>query len=281
MSPQFALVLGLSISAGLTTRLPAQAPSPTVGDTVWLSRTVGLPPGHVVRAADWDPADPIELLGRPRVVVSGDSAEIAYPVVIWQPGIQLIELPGPLLLGPGGTVDSLSGERVRLEVKSVLPAGPRDSLAPQPRAGLVNRDEVTLVPLALLWAAALIFLIPLHLWWRRRGKPIRSPAPTVDLSEPPLARWADAGEYRAVANLAASRLRSAVAERVASAHPGLDTERLLAELAAARPHWPLEELGELLFALDNARFGLTTSSDALELSRSTLELRDRLLREAA
>ena len=92
---------------------------------------------------------------------------------------------------------------------------------------------------------------------------------------------ADAGEYRAVANVAAARLRSTVAERVASAHPGLDTERLLAELAAARPHWPLEELGELLVALDNARFGLTTSSDALELSRSTLELRDRLLREAA
>jgi hypothetical protein len=281
MSLRFALLLGLGIPAGLTTRLPGQAPSPTVGDTVWLSRTVGLPPGHVVRAADWDPADPIELLGRPRVVVSGDSAEIAYPVVIWQPGAQLVELPGPLLLGPGGTVDSLAGERVHLEVKSVLPGTGRDSLAPQPRAGLVNREEVTLVPLAMLWAVALGFLIPLHLWWRRRGKPVRPAAYTPDLPEPPLPRWADAGEYRAVANVAASRLRSTVAERVASAHPGLDTERLLAELAAARPNWPLEELGELLVALDNARFGLTTSADALELSRSTLELRERLLREAA
>ena len=281
MSLRFVLLVGLGMSVGLTTRLPAQAPGPTVGDTVWLSRTVGLPPGHVVRAADWDPADPIELLGRPRVVVTGDSAEIAYPVVIWQPGPQLIELPGPLLLGPGGTVDSLSGERVRLEVRSVLPATSRDSLLPQPRAGLVNRAEVTLVPLAMLWAAALILLIPLQLGWRRRGKPVRTGALTPDLPEPPLARWADAGEYRSVANVAASRLRSAVAERVASAHPGLDTERLLAELAAARPNWPLEELGELLLALDNARFGLTTSSDTLELSRSTLELRDRLLREAA
>jgi hypothetical protein len=84
-----------------------------------------------------------------------------------------------------------------------------------------------------------------------------------------------------VANVAAARLRSAVAERVASAHSGLDTERLMAELAAARPQWPLEELGELLGALDNARFGLATSADALELSRSTSELRDRILREAA
>ena len=282
MSRRLTLLLGLGIPAWLGTGLEAQAPNPTVGDTVWLSRTVGLPPGHVVRAAEWDPADPIELLGHPRVVVTGDSAEIAYSVVIWQPGPQLIELPGPLLLGPGGTVDSLSGERVRLEVNSVLPANVPDSaLVPQPRAGLVNRQEVSLLPLVLLWAVALVFLVPLQLWWRRRGKPARPVAPNPDLAEPPLARWADAGEYRAVASVAAARLRSAVAERVASAHPGLDTERLLAELAAARPHWPLEELGELLVALDNARFGLTTSSDALELSRSTLALRDRLLREAA
>jgi hypothetical protein len=175
----------------------------------------------------------------------------------------------------------MAGERVRLEVKSVLPAGPRDSILPQPKAGLVNRSEVTLLPLAILWAAALAVLIPLHLWWRRRGKAVRTAPLTAGLPDPPRARWADAGEYRAVANVAASRLRSAVAERVASAHPGLDTERLLAELAAARPNWPLEELSELLVALDNARFGLTTSADALELSRSTLALRERLLREAA
>jgi hypothetical protein len=282
MSPRIPFLAALAVHGWLATTLVAQGPNPTVGDTVWLTRTVGLPPGHVVRAAEWEPADPLELLGRPRVVVTGDSAEIAYPVVIWQPGSQLIELPGPLLLGPGGTVDSLPGERVRLEVKSVLPANARDSvLVPQPRAGFVDRRELSLAPLAILWVAALVFLVPLHLWWRRRGKPVRTAALTPDLPEPPLARWADAGEYRAVANVAASRLRSAVAERVGSAHPGLDTQRLLAELAAARPHWPLEELGELLTALDDARFGLTTSVDTLELSRSTLELRDRLLREAA
>lgn len=282
MRPGFVLLVGLASPTCLATAAYAQASHPTVGDTVWLSRTVALPPGHVVRAAEWDPADPVELLGRPRVVVSGDSAEIAYPVVIWQPGSQLIELPGPLLLGPGGTVDSLSGEPVRLEVKSVLPANAPDSvLVPQPRAGLVNRQEESLTPLILLWAAALVFLVPLQIWWRRRGKPVRPVPPSAGLPEPPLARWADAGEYRAVANVAAARLRSAVAERVASAHSGLDTERLMAELAAARPQWPLEELGELLGALDNARFGLITSADALELSRSTLELRDRILREAA
>jgi hypothetical protein len=272
-------MIGLAVCAA---SLLLQAGDPTVGDTVWLSRTIALPPGHVVRAADWDPADPIEPLGRPRVTVTGDSAEIAYPVVVWSPGQHTIELPGPLLLGPGGTVDSLAGERVRLEVRSVLPAVPRDSiLSPQPRASLVARREVSLAPLAVLWTLALVLLIPIHLWWRRRGKPARISAPPEPVTDPPLARWADAGEYRAVANVSAARLRTAVAQRVSAAHPGLDTERLLAELAAARPEWPLEELGDLLRALDNARFGLTTSSDALGLSRSSFELRERLLTEAA
>jgi hypothetical protein len=259
-----------------------QGRGPTVGDTVWLSRTVALPPGHVVRAPDWDPADPIEPLGRPRVVVTGDSAEIAYPVVVWRPGQHLIDLPGPLLLGPGGTVDSLAGKRMRLEVSSVLPAVPPDSvLPPQPRASLVARREVSLAPLAVLWAAAVILLLPLHLWWRRRGKPVRVAAPAQPVVDPPLDRWADAGEYRAVANISAVRLRAAVAQRVAAAHPGLDTERLLAELAAVRPDWPLDELGDILRALDDARFGLTGPADALGLSRSSFELRERLLREAA
>jgi hypothetical protein len=61
----------------------------------------------------------------------------------------------------------------------------------------------------------------------------------------------------------------------------LDTERLLAELAAARPDWPLEELGDLLRALDDARFSDSGSPDALQLSQSTLAMRDRLLRDAA
>ena len=259
-----------------------QGSVPTVGDTVWLSRTVPLPAGHVVRAADWEPADPVELLGRPKVVISGDSARISYPVVIWRPGAQTIELPGPLLLGPGGTVDSLAGQLVRLTVRSVLPVVPRDSiLPPQPRASLVTRRAVSLVPLALLWSLALAVLIPVHLWWRRRGPAMPSVRLPAEIADPPLDRWADAGEYRAVANVAAVRLRWTVARQVTGAHAGLDTERLLAELAAVRPHWPLAELAAVLRKLDDARFGISGSPDALELSRSTLELRDRLLRDAA
>jgi hypothetical protein len=140
---------------------------------------------------------------------------------------------------------------------------------------------VSFAPLAVLWTLSLLVLLPLHLWWRRRGKPIPSVAPVHPPAEPPLARWADAGEYRAVANISAVRLRNAVAQRVAAAHPGLDTERLLSELAAVKPDWPLTELGDILRGLDEARFGVAPSSDALELSRSSVSMRARLLGEAA
>ncbi|HEX5962931.1 MAG TPA: hypothetical protein VFY42_04365 [Gemmatimonadales bacterium] len=272
------------VHAALMAGLVLQGRTATVGDTVWVRRTVPVPAGHTVRPAEWEPSDPVELLGRPRVVITGDSAEVSYPVVLWQPGLHTIDLPGPLLLGPGGTVDSLSTARVRVEVRSVLPPAPSDSvIAPQPRASLIEGREVSPLPLGLLWLAALTVLIPLHLWWRRRGKVTR-PAPAAlrpNALEPPLARWADAGEHRALAGVATAQLRTALAERVPSAHPGLDTERVMAELAAARPQWPLEEVGDLLRKLDDVRFGVTASSAALGLSRSTMELRDRLLRDAA
>jgi hypothetical protein len=270
------------LASWLVASLLVQGAGPTVGDTVWLSRTVAVPPGYVVRAADWDPADPIELLGRPLVVVAGDSAQVTYPVVVWRPGTQLIELPGPLLLGPGGTVDSLRGQPVKLEVGSVLPpAAPDSALAPQPRAAIVAVRAVSPGPLFIFWVISLALLLPLHLWWRRRGKPTRAAAPDAPVAEPPLDRWADSGEYRAVANISAVRLRSAVAHRVAAAHPGLDTERLLSELAAVRPDWPLTELGDILRGLDEARFGVAPAADALELSRSSVAMRARLLSEAA
>jgi hypothetical protein len=146
---------------------------------------------------------------------------------------------------------------------------------------LVPRQDTSLAPLVVLWLIGILALLPLHLWWRWRGKP--SPVVPIqpELPEPPLARWADDGEYRAVANVAAIRLRTALAQRVAAAHPALDTERLLAQLAAVRPDWPLNELGDLLRALDDARFGETGTPEALELSQSTMVMRDRLLREAA
>ena len=269
-------------SALLAVLLVVQSTLPSVGDSVWVGRTVRIPAGYTVRAGDWEPAAPFQLLGRPRVVVSGDSASITYPLVVWRPGRHVVELPGALLLGPGGTVDSLAGQQTSVEVRSVLPPGD-STLAPQPSAALVERHVVTLAPLLGLWAFTIVLLLPLHLWWRRRGKPNRTPAPALrsEALEAPLSRWADAGEHRAVASLATAQLRAALAERLPAAHMGLDTERVLAEVAAARPEWPLEDFGSVLRSLDDVRFGAAPSAQALGLSHSSMALRERLLRDAA
>ena len=192
----------------------AQRASATVGDTIWISRTVDLPPGRSVRAEQWEAEDPIELLGPPRVTVRGGSAEIAYPVAVWRTGAHRVEVPGPLLLAPDGNVDSLPAETVTLRVASVLPRPATDTaLRPQPRADFVAQPATSPWPVVLLLLLAIAALVPLHWWWRRRGKAVRRPG-RIDpaaLAEPTLERWAAAGESRAVAAAATARLRRAMA----------------------------------------------------------------------
>jgi hypothetical protein len=212
----------------------------------------------------------------------GDSADVAYPIVVWRTGPLTIQVPGPLLLGAGGRIDSVPPQAVTLNIASVLPAVPADStLAPQPRADFVPRTSVSPVPVLILLAVAALLLGPLHWWWRRRGAPRARPnLPTPGTREPPLERWADAGESRAVASVAAGRLRSVIAERVPAAHAGLDTEDLL-RAVAGRTDWPLTELADLLRSLDEARFGQVAFPDSAGLARWADELAPRLVAEAA
>jgi hypothetical protein len=266
----------------MTPQQGAAPGAPTVGDTVWVSRTIELPAGRTVRPADWHPDDPVELLGTPRVVTRGGTADIAYPVVIWETGLRTLEVPGPLLLAANGGVDSLPPARVTVEVASVLPAGADSSLRPQPRADFVPLTDRSPVAPLLLVGLAILLLVPLHWWWRRRGR--ARPRPLDALAEPPrapLERWAGAGEARAVAGAATVRLRAAIARRDAGATPALDTETLLAHLRATRRDWPLAELADLLHALDRARFGTGAVDDPVGLARRAQELEGRLQAEAA
>jgi hypothetical protein len=261
---------------------PTLPAAPTVGDTIWVARTVAVPPGTTLRPADWDPPDPIQRLGPPRITPHGDSTDVAYAIVIWRAGPISVDVPGPLLLTEGGRIDSVPPQPQDLRIASVLPAAtPPESLAPQPRADFVPRTSVSAVPLLILLLVSVLLLAPLHWWWRRRGTPRPRPALTL-LSEvgPPLDRWSDAGESRAVAAVAARRLRSIIAARMPAAHTGLDTADLL-RVVNRRGDWPLAELRDLLRALDDARFGQAGAPDAVALARRADEMGPRLVPEAA
>ena len=104
--------------------------------------------------------------------------------------------------------------------------------------------------------------------------------PAPGLREPPLDRWADAGESRAVAAVAPARLRAQIATRMPAAHAGLDTEDVL-RAVAGRFDWPLAELGDLLRSLDEARFGHTAFPDTTGLARWAEAMAPRLVAEAA
>lgn len=257
---------------------------PTVGDTIWVTRSVDLPPGRTLRAADWEASDPVELLGPPRITQGEGRAEIAYPVAIWRTGTHTLQVPGPLLLAGDGTVDSLGGQTVTLSVASVLPRPATDTtLRPQPAADFVPRPSTTPVPLLVLLAVAIAIVVPLRRWWRRRGKPLARPrglepgGPAVA----PLERWADAGESRAVAAAATTRLRLALVAGLPSALPSLDTEAVVAQIAEQRPTWPVKELADVLRQLDRTRFGTGALPDAVALARRAAQLEPRLLPEAA
>jgi hypothetical protein len=67
-------------------------------------------------------------------------------------------------------------------------------------------------------------------------------------------RWIAAGEGRAVAAVAAERLRDHLARSVPEAGRALSTDECIAVLEERRRDWPLRELGETLRGLERARF---------------------------
>ncbi|NNG15821.1 MAG: hypothetical protein HKM89_05010 [Gemmatimonadales bacterium] len=250
----------------------------TVGDTIWVNRTVPLPAGWSARAPAWDPDGAVELLGTPVIDLVGDSVTVRYPLVVWQPGDHPLEVPGPVLLSPQGDVDSVYMSRMTITVSSVLPIVAEDSIIPpQPPAGIVPRPVVSMLPLFLLWGVTLVLVAPLHWWWRRRGKPTPIDyAAEATSAQPPVAEWAAAGELRAVIAAGAWELRQALAHLVPEARVTLDTEACLAVIGARKPAWPLDELGALLRGMDASRFAPMSERDALQIHERAMALKTRL-----
>jgi len=78
-------------------------------------------------------------------------------------------------------------------------------------------------------------------------------------------RWLGAGERRAVATVAVHRLRTAVAAHVPDAARAPTAAAWAATIATARPAWPVDELADVLRALERARFAPLGADDLAEL----------------
>ncbi len=227
--------------------LALQTALPSVGDTIWLRRSVAAPTGWTVRAPEWELTGTVERLGRPHVIRRGDSAEVAWPVTAWAPGEHLVTVPGPVLVRPTGLEDSMAAQPMTIVVRSVLPAAPSDStITPQPPAPVVPMVERSPLPVLVALAAAAATLLPLHWWWRRRGpSEAAPPAGIAAVAEPPVARWAEAGEGRVVLDAAVERLRRAVDTRAGDAALA-EAQALLAALEASRfADQPVPDAAEL------------------------------------
>ena len=257
-------LLLLLIQAGVWTAAPLQ---PTVGDTIWLERTVPAAPGWRVRAGKLESRTVAEPLGDAIAVPArgGDGWTVRYAIVAWAPGSITLDMPPLWRLGPDGTADSLPGGAATFRVASVIP----DSVTapvPQPSLGplrLTRASPIPVIAAVLLAAGALLGLIA----WRRRP-PRRVPgarALALDAAIPD-ARWLAAGEPKAVAARAAHRLRSAIARAIPEAHEALSTPECLASVERARPDAPLRELRELLGTLDEVAFATAYSVDVAPLA---------------
>jgi hypothetical protein len=233
---------------------------PTVGDTVWLERTVTAAPGWRVRVAKLDPGPLTEPLGDPVVVRVEGGWAVRYPVVAWAPGVVATEMPLLWRLGPDGSADSLPGGTATFRVASVIPdsvpmPAPRPALAP---LRLSRRTPLPALAGALLSAGMLVAVVA----WRRRPPRAALVAPDLEL-DPEIGdtRWVAAGEPRAVAARAAHLLRGALARAVPEAHSALSTAECLAVVERAKPDAPLRQLRELLGALDQVAFATAHGVD--------------------
>ncbi len=261
----------------ITLLLLLQAAPPTVGDTIWIERAVTAPAGAEVRAVPWDPTGQIRLLGRPLLRREGSRTIIAYPAVAWSAGRHLVSVPGPVVIRPDGTTDSLPSESRTIDVASVLPPGASaDSVAVQPETGILEQRVTTPLPLVVALLLATGLFVPLRWWWRRRGLPGGTPRLSVAGVVPPLTEWSEDGEHRAVAAVAAIELRRVVVGQLPGVPAGVITSRLIRIVGEQKPDWPAEEIATLLRALDSAQFAEAPGAEVVDLAQRATRLAARL-----
>jgi hypothetical protein len=243
------LAVAITLQASSWAVTPAR---PTVGDTVRVVRRIAAPPGAEVRLAPLAETEAVVPLEGPGWRDAGGEVIVTYTVAVFRPGATEVRMPAITILPPDGRALVLADEAVAITVRPVLP--PDSVPAPRPSLAPIGRRVRHMLPVAVLLLPTLALV---GAWgaFRRHASPRPAPeAPTGATAEPPLDRWLAAGESRAVAGVAARRLRAAVLRRAPGVPSNLETERLLAALEATRADAPVREIADLLRALDRARF---------------------------
>lgn len=266
----------------LAVLLLAQAPavwmtspdSATVGDTVYLTRTLPAPPGARVRAQPLPRTAAAEPLADPVAEQSGSLLTLRYAVALFEPGPQALPMPMVEVVYSDGTRETILGDTAHVRIRSVLP--PDDSL-PEPRPSLspLARPLRQAMPLGLL-VGGVVGGAAAWAWARRRVRPRpRLPAAGLEPPRPPLERWTEAGELRAVATAAAGELRRVLSWIEPAASEAMATPEYVAALRR-RADWPLDEIAEVLQALERARFAPAVPTDVLALAEQAATLAQRI-----
>jgi hypothetical protein len=236
----------------------------TVGDTLWIARSIPAEPGVSVRVEPLEASDVLQPLTAPRWSYAEGTVQVTYEVALFRVGPQEVLLPGVDLVYPGGRMEMVPPGAVTIEVLSVLPDSGLPP-APKPSLGPVPQSRQRLLPaVALPLAAALLTTAAAVRRRRRRVRPA-PPEVVAEVVHPPLESWIAAGESRAVATLVALQLRAAIAEAVPEAAEHLGAEE--------RADAMLEQGGDpvaggivtVLRALERARFSPAAPADIHEV----------------
>jgi hypothetical protein len=269
--------LGVAAGQGPAT-WTASPESATIGDTILLERTLPAPAGATARARPLSRTPSLEPLTDPVIERDGDVLTVRYTIAVFEPGTQLIPMPTVEVFYADGSSENILGDTARVVLRSVLPAG--DSLPrPQPSLAPVARPIRRAMPAVLL---AVLVLVGSGLWALLRRRTAVRPAPVASAAtraRPPLGTWVDAGELRAVASEVATALRREFAHRVPAAHTTFSADVCLEVLRRERPEWPLDDIADVLHALDRARFAPAVPQDVMALAEQARMVVEQLARK--
>jgi len=239
----------------------------TVGDTIRLTRRLEATPDVRARLQPLGQDGALEPLAPPQWFYSEGELAIVYVVSLFEPGRHGIPMPDAELVYADGRAETLAGDTVWIDVRSVLPPGD-SAVVPMPSRGIIARPLISPFPVLSLAAAALFGTL---IWALIRWRPVRRPPqPHMEsaAADPPIERWVAAGEPRAVAAVAADRLRRAIAAWLPEAGRHLHTEECIRVVLAQRQGEVGRQVADVLRALERARFSPATSADVLDVMDS-------------